>query len=326
MIDIAPPKDDFPKRIPPRELIKQKIAESEIGGLEPQEKPKSIPLTRPESRPQPLPSPPSQKKGGIGVILVFIFVFLLIFGLFAAVGLLFFQSTSFNSKIQELNKAVQTGPKDFETQKTKLETLEKDLADLKKAEAEKIKNLEDKINKIPATVIDKADKKSVEQLEMILKATDTDKDGLFDFEEVVIYKSNPNIKDSDGDGYSDKVEVDNGYNPNGAGKLTKESATTEIEEEKTTSQVEGAIQVKTSQYKFDPSQIEISYGEKVKLQVVSLDSEHTFTVDELNVNQTILPGESEIIEFTPAKTGEYTYYSNIVEDKAKGMAGKLIVK
>jgi len=48
---------------------------------------------------------------------------------------------------------------------------------------------------------------------------DTDNDGLFDNEEVNIYKTNPLIKDTDMDGYIDGVEVRAGYNPKGPGRL-----------------------------------------------------------------------------------------------------------
>jgi hypothetical protein len=49
---------------------------------------------------------------------------------------------------------------------------------------------------------------------------DTDFDGLSDFEEVYIYRTNPNSADSDVDGFSDKDEINNGYNPNGTGRYT----------------------------------------------------------------------------------------------------------
>lgn len=48
---------------------------------------------------------------------------------------------------------------------------------------------------------------------------DTDNDGLFDREEIVIYNTNPLNPDTDGDSYMDGEEVSNGYNPNGSGKL-----------------------------------------------------------------------------------------------------------
>lgn len=48
---------------------------------------------------------------------------------------------------------------------------------------------------------------------------DTDSDGLFDREEVKVYKTDPQKADTDGDGHSDGDEVKSGYNPLGEGKL-----------------------------------------------------------------------------------------------------------
>ena len=48
---------------------------------------------------------------------------------------------------------------------------------------------------------------------------DSDNDGLFDREEVVVYKTDPLNEDSDGDGYLDGSEVKAGFNPSGPGKL-----------------------------------------------------------------------------------------------------------
>ena len=48
---------------------------------------------------------------------------------------------------------------------------------------------------------------------------DTDSDGLFDNEEVNIYKTNPTNPDTDGDTFVDGQEISNGYNPNGPGRL-----------------------------------------------------------------------------------------------------------
>jgi len=55
------------------------------------------------------------------------------------------------------------------------------------------------------------------------KKSDTDNDGLTDYEEVMIYFSNPKVADTDGDGNADGIEVKNGFNPNGEGKLKSAS-------------------------------------------------------------------------------------------------------
>jgi hypothetical protein len=48
---------------------------------------------------------------------------------------------------------------------------------------------------------------------------DTDHDGLNDYEELKVWRTNPLNPDTDGDGFPDGQEVQNGYNPNGPGKL-----------------------------------------------------------------------------------------------------------
>lgn len=61
---------------------------------------------------------------------------------------------------------------------------------------------------------------------------DSDGDSLFDYDEVRIYHTDPLNKDTDGDGYLDGEEVNNGYNPNGSGKLLDFSLITNGQEQK----------------------------------------------------------------------------------------------
>lgn len=48
---------------------------------------------------------------------------------------------------------------------------------------------------------------------------DTDKDGILDVNEVMLYNTDPLNPDTDGDGIKDGSEVIRGNNPNGEGKL-----------------------------------------------------------------------------------------------------------
>jgi hypothetical protein len=50
-------------------------------------------------------------------------------------------------------------------------------------------------------------------------SADTDNDGLLDKDEITIFHTDPLKADTDGDGHPDGLEVRNGYNPNGEGKL-----------------------------------------------------------------------------------------------------------
>jgi hypothetical protein len=54
---------------------------------------------------------------------------------------------------------------------------------------------------------------------------DSDGDGLSDWDEVRVYKTNPLNPDSDGDGYIDGEEVKNGYNPLGPGRMLNINST-----------------------------------------------------------------------------------------------------
>ncbi|MBU1039043.1 thrombospondin type 3 repeat-containing protein [Patescibacteria group bacterium] len=50
--------------------------------------------------------------------------------------------------------------------------------------------------------------------ETVLRASDTDGDGLSDYEEINFYRTSLYLKDTDSDGLDDKAEVDNGSDPN----------------------------------------------------------------------------------------------------------------
>jgi hypothetical protein len=48
----------------------------------------------------------------------------------------------------------------------------------------------------------------------VLQASDTDQDGLSDYDEIYVNKTSPYLEDSDSDGLTDKQEVDQGSDPN----------------------------------------------------------------------------------------------------------------
>jgi len=126
--------------------------------------------------------------------------------------------------------------------KVKMEETKQDVENIKKEVKEvktKTKQIEAQINEVKGERVQTKQaeqiKQESEKKEQEEKATfkrfspnqdiliDSDGDGLSD-EEEKIYGADPFNPDTDGDGYLDGVEVANGYNPLGAGKLARNTA------------------------------------------------------------------------------------------------------
>ena len=77
-------------------------------------------------------------------------------------------------------------------------------------------SIKNPFNKIQSDYSTQEAGKSQEDIDKILelKGTDTDHDGLSDYDELNVYYTSIYIADSDSDGYSDKQEVDIGEDPN----------------------------------------------------------------------------------------------------------------
>ena len=59
----------------------------------------------------------------------------------------------------------------------------------------------------------KHDELFIEKNKNVLEEKDSDNDTINDYDEIKFYKTDPNNSDSDGDGLSDKFEIDNLYDP-----------------------------------------------------------------------------------------------------------------
>ncbi len=81
------------------------------------------------------------------------------------------------------------------------------------------------------------------------------------------------------------------------------------------------------QWAFEPSTIRVNEGDKVKINIKSVDVTHGFAIFEFNVNERLLPGKTTIVEFTADKKGEYTFFCSVSCGSGhSGMNGKLIVQ
>lgn len=92
-----------------------------------------------------------------------------------------------------------------------------------------------------------------------------------------------------------------------------------------TSQVK-EIEMMGSDFKFNPAQISLQPGEKVKVIFKNTgEARHDFVIEGLNTKtKVIAPGTSDTVEFTAPDTGTYTFYCSVPGHREAGMEGKLV--
>jgi plastocyanin len=88
------------------------------------------------------------------------------------------------------------------------------------------------------------------------------------------------------------------------------------------------ISITGSDFAFKPSQITIKKGQPVAINFVNAGAyPHNLTISGLNIKtKTIQSGEQDTIQFTPNKTGPFTFICTVPGHADKGMKGVLIVQ
>lgn len=85
--------------------------------------------------------------------------------------------------------------------------------------------------------------------------------------------------------------------------------------------------IKGSSFKYEPSQIKVNKGDKVKITFQDEGGTHDLTIDEFGVrSKRITTGEKETLEFVADKTGSFSYYCSVPGHRASGMVGTLVVE
>ncbi len=80
-------------------------------------------------------------------------------------------------------------------------------------------------------------------------------------------------------------------------------------------------------FSFDPAEIKVKKGDKVKIILNNVEGFHDWVVDEFNASTKRIQGpSSDTVEFIADKTGIFEYYCSIGEHRAMGMKGNLIVE
>lgn len=67
------------------------------------------------------------------------------------------------------------------------------------------------------------------------------------------------------------------------------------------------IKLKAKKFEFSPSEIIVTKGEPVVLEISSEDVRHGFTMPDFGIRLDVKPGSVSRISFTPDKTGRFTF-------------------
>ncbi len=87
------------------------------------------------------------------------------------------------------------------------------------------------------------------------------------------------------------------------------------------------IVVQGSNFMFDPTDITVKKGEKVRILFKNAGGFHDFVVDELNIKTAIIKdNEEDFVEFTADKPGTYEFYCSVGDHRKMGMKGTLTVE
>ena len=87
------------------------------------------------------------------------------------------------------------------------------------------------------------------------------------------------------------------------------------------------INVKAFRFDFEPNQVTINEGEKVKLIITSTDVTHGFALPDYDINVPLPAGKQTAIEFTADKQGSFTFFCSIYCGSGhSSMKGTLVVK
>lgn len=80
-------------------------------------------------------------------------------------------------------------------------------------------------------------------------------------------------------------------------------------------------------FKFNPTEIRVKKGDRVKVTFKSVGGFHDFVVDEYGVaTKQLASGQEEVVEFTADKAGTFEFYCSVANHRAMGMKGNLIVE
>jgi cytochrome c oxidase subunit 2 len=87
------------------------------------------------------------------------------------------------------------------------------------------------------------------------------------------------------------------------------------------------IKITANQFNFAPSEIRVKLGEKVRLEIASVDVDHGFALPAFNLNATLKSKTATTLDFTADKKGSFPFSCSVFCGSGhSGMRGTLIVE
>jgi plastocyanin len=87
------------------------------------------------------------------------------------------------------------------------------------------------------------------------------------------------------------------------------------------------IKMEAGSFYYKPETITIKKGQKVRLEMTSVDMMHDFNIDELGVKLPIVKsGDTGTVEFVADTVGEFEFYCSVGQHRTNGQVGTLIVE
>ena len=87
------------------------------------------------------------------------------------------------------------------------------------------------------------------------------------------------------------------------------------------------INVVMKKYEIQPSVIRVKSGEPVELDVTTADVQHGLDVPDLGIKESVQPGRTTKINFTPKNKGEFKVVCGVIcGPRHEDMVGKLVVE
>lgn len=88
----------------------------------------------------------------------------------------------------------------------------------------------------------------------------------------------------------------------------------------------GEIKMELNDFFFEPKDLNASAGQTLTLELENEgDAPHTFTIDELGIDEQVAPGENATVTVTPEQDGEIPFYCRF-HLELQGMQGTITVR